>query len=219
MKRIGIVGAGRFGAALVEDLARRGAEIVMLDRDHDAVQRVSSFVQHIAEGDASDMSALKEIGFADCDTAVVAIGTNVEGSSLAVMNLKELNIPYIVAKAGSDLHGKVLERLGVDLVVYPDKERAARLARSLMAKTALDYFEISEDVSVLEMIAPTEWTGKTLAEAGIRQDHGLTVLSIQHAADERGKRGRIIIPSADDVVREGDTLLIFGPNDKLDAIS
>ena len=98
-------------------------------------------------------------------------------------------------------------------------ERAARLARSLLARSALDYFEISEGVSVIEMIAPKEWIGKTILESKIRQEHGLTILAIEQAANERGKSNRIISPSADDQIAEGDTLLIFGPDKKLDAIS
>ncbi len=137
MKRIGIIGAGRFGSSLAEYLAEQGAEIVLVERTRDLVQKMSSIATKAVLGDATDVEVLKEAGIKDCDIAVVAIGTQIEGSILATMNLKELKLPYIVAKAGTDIHGKVLERIGADLVVYPNKERAQRpptiLSQSLVS--------------------------------------------------------------------------------------
>jgi trk system potassium uptake protein TrkA len=219
MKRIGVIGTGRFGYALCESLCRRGAEVVVMDDDKETVQRVSQFAARSAQGDASDIRALTDMGFQDCDAAVVAIGTNMEGSILATMNLKELGVPYIVAKAGSDLHGKVLERVGADLVVYPNRERAQRLARSLLAGSAVDYFEISEGVSVVEMAAPPGFVGKSLIEADIRRKHNVTVLAIRRPAQGSGKARDVISPSGDDVMQAGDTLILFGPDESLDSLS
>jgi trk system potassium uptake protein TrkA len=219
VKRIGIIGAGRFGSSLAEELARRGAEVIVIDRDRAAVQRLASVVARAVEGDATDIETLSESGIQECDALVVAIGTNMEGSILATMNSQELKVPHIVAKAVSDMHGKVLERLGVKEVVYPNRERAIRLARSLLASTALDYFEVYEGLSVAEMIAPKELVGKTLIESKLRARHGITVLLIRRPESTPGAKRPIITPNGDDIIREGDTLLLFGPDKALEVLS
>jgi trk system potassium uptake protein TrkA len=135
------------------------------------------------------------------------------------MNLKELAVPRIVAKAGSDLHGKVLERVGADLVVYPNRERAQRLARSLLARSPVDYFEIAEGVSVVEISAPPEMVGQTLIESEIRKTHGITVLCIKRTDKEDGKPIQIASPAGDEVIQANDILTIFGPDKKLESLS
>jgi trk system potassium uptake protein TrkA len=219
MKRIGIIGAGRFGSELAEHLARRGAEIIVIERDRKTVQRLSEIVPNVIQGDATELPALQEAGFHECDAVVVAIGLNMEGSILATMNLKELNVPYILAKADSDSHGRVLERVGAHQVIYPDRERAVRLARSLMVGGDLDFFEIADGVSVLEMKAPERFIGKTLTETEIRKKYGVTVLAIRHEQPGGGKSKSIVSPMGDDRIEEGDTLVLFGPDRKLEALA
>lgn len=211
MKRFGVIGAGRFGTALAEHLARYGAEVILLDRDADAVHRMSDTVARAAQGEATDRDVLTEVGLHQCDAVAVAIGDNMEGSILTTLNLKDIGVPYVVAKAVTDLHGKVLERIGADLVVYPDKERAIRLARSLMMGSSLDFFEVSDGVSVVELPAPERYAGKTLAECEIRRALGATVLAIKNPKTKK----RIVGPDADDRIEAGDTLVLFGPDRKL----
>jgi trk system potassium uptake protein TrkA len=141
-----------------------------------------------------------------------------ESSILATMNLKELDVPRIVAKAGTDLHGKVLERVGADQVVYPNRERAQRLARSLLARSPVDYFEIAEGVSVVEISAPPELVGQTLIESEIRKKHGITVLCIKRVGKD-GKQTQVASPSGDEIIEASDILTIFGPDKKLEALS
>jgi trk system potassium uptake protein TrkA len=220
MKRIGIIGAGRFGSELAENLARRGAEVVILERDRKIVQRLSDVMGKVVQGEATDITALQEAGFQECDAAVVAIGLNMEGSILATMNLKELNVPYVVAKADSDMHGRVLERVGANYVIYPDRERAIRLARSLLAGQEVDFFEIGEGVSVVEMKAPARFTGRTLTDCELRKKYGVTALAIKHeATSARGAAKCIISPMGEDLIEEGDTLVLFGPDRKLEGLA
>jgi len=214
LKRIGVIGAGRFGSALAEYLVKNDAEVLLLEQDMDIVQRMSSIVPKTIQGDASDVNALAELGFHECDAAVVAIGVNMEGSVLATMNLKELKVPYVVARAVSDTHGKVLERVGANLVVYPDKERAIRLAKSLLVPSALDSFEIIEGASVVDIAAPPEFVGKSLAETDIRRTHGVTVLAIKRVQGRRKKS--ILNPSGADIIEAGDTLVVFGSDKTLE---
>jgi len=219
MKRIGIVGAGRFGSALAESLVRRGAEVILLDCDRDAIQRMATIVTKAVQGDGTDASVLISTGFQACDTAVVAIEENMESSILISMNLKEIGVPNVVAKAGTSTHGRVLERVGVDLLVFPNQERAQRLARSLMTSSAVDYFEVAKGISVVEVKAPEQFLGKTLAETNMRKELGITVLIIKRRDPRTNKETHIVSPSADDEILEGDILLVFGPDKKLQSLA
>jgi trk system potassium uptake protein TrkA len=218
MQRIGIIGAGRFGAELASGLAEKGAEVLVLDKDGPRVKSVSSVVHKAVQGDATNADALVEAGLTQCDAVVVAIGSNMESSVLSTIILKELKVPLIVAKASSDIHGKVLERVGADRVVYPNKDMAVRLARSLWAPTVLDYFEISDGVSIMEMKAPKRFVGKNLVEAKIRNVHGLTVLALRRAPGSDGKREKLVAPAGDAIINAGDTLTLFGTNQNLEKL-
>ena len=129
MRRIGIIGAGRFGLSLAESLAEAGQEVLLLDRNGSLVQKARDIVEQAVQGDATDARTLDEAGLRECDVAVVAIGSNIEASTLATANCKELGIETVVAKATSELHGKILQKIGADQVIFPDHESAHRLAR------------------------------------------------------------------------------------------
>lgn len=215
MQRIGIIGAGRFGMVLAQSLAERGADVLLMDADRDKINRVSSSISKAVRGDATDADALTEAGFGECDSVVVAIGGSMEASILATIMLKEMNIREIVARAESDIHGKVLERVGADRVVHPNRDMARRVARSIWAPTVLDYFQISDGVSIMEVIAPKRFIGKSLAESKIRNELGVTVLALRRAPDADGKRTRIVTPTGNDVIEEGDSLTVFGDDKHL----
>lgn len=219
MKRIGIIGAGRFGASLAESLAERGAEILMIDKNREVIQEFSEFVTKAVEGDASNSRTLEDAGFQECDVAVVCIGTNIEGSIMATVNCKELGIRQVVAKANSDMHGKILKRVGADVVVYPNRDRAQRLARTLLSKGGVDLFEISDGFSIAEIDVPDPLKNKTLAEAEVRKNFGITVLCVRRLADDPAQPRTIIVPTADEVILPEDKLLVFGIDKKIDAIA
>lgn len=219
MKRIGIIGAGRFGFSLVESLARRGAEVLLLDKDPELIQRVSGIVANAVQGYADDRETLMRAGFQECDIAIVAIGSNVASSVMATVCLKDIGVPSVIANASSDAHANVLKKVGADHVINPNKERAGRLARSLMTRSALDYYEVVQDASIIRIKAPAEFIGKSLAEAGVRKAYGITVLAITRPGAESGPEEVLINPKADDVIKADDTLVVFGPNLLLEAIS
>ena len=129
-KRIGIIGAGRFGMSLAESMTNAGMEVVLVDRNRPAMQSASEFATAI-QGDATQPHVLEEAGFGECDVVVVAIGSNIEASMMATANCKELGVETVIAKATSELHGKILEKLGADQVIFPDRESARRLARGI----------------------------------------------------------------------------------------
>ena len=219
MKRIGIIGAGRFGQALTEGLAEKGAEVLLIDTNREVIQELSEYVTKAVEGDATNVRTLREAGFQDCDTVVVAIGGNLEGSIMATVNCKELGVPTVVAKATSDMHGKVLKRVGADIVVYPNRDRAMRLARSLLARNPIDLFEIADGISVAEIAVPEALVDKTLAEMSVRQTYGVTILAIRRLSDDPRLPRQVIIATGEERIQREDRLLVFGPDRKIDDLA
>ena len=135
MKRIGIIGAGRFGMSLAESLSNAGAEVLLIDRNRPAMQMANEFSTAV-QGDATQPHVLEEAGFGECDVVVVAIGSNMEASMMATANCKELGVPTVISKASSELHGRILKKIGANQVIFPDRESAYRLARSVMDSEA-----------------------------------------------------------------------------------
>ena len=218
MKRIGIIGAGRFGMALAESLANAGTEVLLIDRNRPAMQNASEFATAL-QGDATQPHVLEEAGFGECDVVIVAIGSNIEASLMATANCKEIGVPNVVAKATSELHGKILRRIGADSVVYPDRDSAHRLARAIANHEVVDFLEVSEGYSIAEIEVPDGVRGKTLAEADLRNKTGVTVLCIRRPDPDPKKPRKIVIPRATDVIEPGDRLIVFGETKNLDALS
>ena len=218
MKRIGIIGAGRFGMSLAESLANAGTEVLLIDRNRPAMQNASEFATAL-QGDASQQHVLEEAGFAECDVVIVAIGSNMEASIMATANCKELGVPNVVAKATSELHGKILRKIGADSVVYPDRDSAHRLARAIANHAVVDFLEVSEGYSIAEIDVPDGVRGLTLAEADLRKKNGVTVLCIRRTDEDPKRPRRIVIPQASDTLEPGDRLIVFGETRKLDALS
>jgi trk system potassium uptake protein TrkA len=218
MQRVGVIGAGRFGQALCDKLVKMNTEVILLDIDSSRVQTMGTVVAKVFQGDATNIAVLEEAGFAHCDAVVVAIGENIESSILTAMNLKSLGIKKIIAKATSDPHGKVLDKIGVDEIVFPNIERAQRLARSLTAGTAVDYFDIGNGVSVSECKVPELYIGKALIDTELRSKNGLTLLSIKRKLETEDIQPEIIVnPLGSDVLRQGDTITVFGKTTNIDA--
>jgi trk system potassium uptake protein TrkA len=186
-----------------------------MDRDQETVQRLSERVTKAVQGDAADPEALEEAGFGSCDIVVVAIGSNVEASIMATMALKDLKVPKIVAKASSDIHGKVLDRIGAHQIVNPERDRATRLARTLMAKSILEYFQVDTASGIIEIESPEAFIDKSVAVSGIRSQYGLAILGIRRAPDAHGVRENLCVPSGADIIRRGDVLVLFGPEENL----
>ena len=217
-KKIGIIGAGRFGLTLAESLAANDVDVTLLDKNWNIIQELSDSPIRAIQGDGTSPETLRESGFADCDVAVIAIASSLEASTLATINCKDLKISRVIAKAASDLHGRVLERIGADLVIYPDRDRAYRLARSLVSRAPLDLLEIADGYSVAEIALPKLLIGKTLIEGNVRQIYGVTVLAIRRAStDGKGPR-EIIITNGTERLKEKDQLVVFGPDTNIDKL-
>ena len=212
MKTYVVIGLGRFGSSLARQLCRLGAEVLAMDVRSDLVQQIANDVTHAVVGDAQDKEVLRALGVRNFDCAVIAIGDDLAASVLTTMNLKELEVPYIVCKAHDETHRRVLEKLGVDRVVIPEKEHGERLARSLHSHNVLDYIELSEAYGILEVPAPKSWIGKTLKELNVRAKLGVNIIAV-----ESGKQTNVS-PAADYCIQNEDVLVVLGENYALEAV-
>ena len=212
MKSYIVVGMGRFGSEVAKRLCQLGCEVLAVDVNSDLIQGISSEVTHAVVADGRDMGVLRALGAGDFDCGIVAIGESLGDSVLATMNLKELGVPYVVCKAHDETHRRVLEKLGADRVVIPEKENAARLAKSLSSLNVLDYIELSDEYGIVDVPAPQSWVGKSLKELNVRAKLGVNILAVRH-------NGTInVSPSADYPICEGDIMVILGDTAALKAV-
>ena len=212
MKSYIVIGLGRFGSSIARQLCQLGAEVLAVDTHEENVQRIANDVTHAVVADARDKDVLRALGVREVDCAIVSIGNNLASSVLSVMNLMELGVPYVVAKAHDESHRRVLEKLGVNRVVIPEQEHAQRLGRSLFSHNVLDYIELSQDYGILEVPAPKNWVGKSLKELNVRAKMGVNIIAVQ----SEGKTN--VSPSADYAIQPGDVMVVLGENYALEAV-
>ncbi len=213
MKSFLIVGLGRFGSALALELYDMGNEVLVIDDDEDKVQNMADAVTQAVTGNASDMEVLKAIGAKDFDCAVVACGSDVGTSTLITLTLKEFGIPRVVAKAKSAVHRKVLEKIGADLVVVPEKEMAEKLAQNLSNNDVLNFIELSDEYAIVEIRVPSSWAGKTIIELNIRANYHLNVLAIRSEGEDL-----TIAPGGNYSFKGTDSMLVLGTNDDIEKL-
>ena len=208
-KQFVIFGLGRFGMSVATTLSEAGYEVMAVDKNEEVIQEVSSIVTHAVQADATDADTLRSLGIRNFDIAVVAIGRDIQASIMVTLLLKEMGITYVVAKASSDLHEKVLNKLGADRVISPEQDMGVRIATNLMSGNIMDYIQLSEDYSVVEIIALPEWKGKTIRELNMRDKYGINIIAI-----ERDKK-ITITPGADFILHQKDILVVVGSNKKI----
>lgn len=209
MKSFVVIGLGLFGSSVARQLCALGAEVLAIDTDSELVQQISGDVTTAAVADARDQEVLRALGAHECDCAVIAIGDDLAGSVLATMNLKELGIPEIICKAHDETHRKVLEKLGADKVVIPEKEVADKLARSLTSHNVLDFIELSNDYGIVELPVPKAWVGRSLKELNIRAKVGVNIIAV-----ERNEK-ITVSPRAEFELAKNDILVVLGDYDSL----
>lgn len=211
-KQFVIIGLGRFGSSIAKTLHSLGNDVLAIDKDEDIVQEISDEVTHAVQLDATDENALRSLGIRNFDVAVVTIGDNIQSSIMATLLVKELGVKYIIAKAQSDLHSKVLYKIGADRVVLPEKEMGVRVAHNLVSTNILDYIELSPDYSVIEIQASKNWDGKTLSDLGLRSKYGINVMAIKRGNDVN------ISPLAEDIIESDDVIVAIGSGEDLSRI-
>lgn len=210
-ERVAVIGLGRFGTSLARNLHDIGYEVTAIDISERRVADVANFVSLSAQGDGTDEELLRSLHIDRSDVAVVAQGENLEASVLTTLNLKRLNVGWVVAKARTTLHGDLLARIGADQVIYPEAEAGSRLAHSLAVRHINDYISLTQNSGVAKVAAPAHFTGHTVQELGTSNYTHLNLLLIKR------RRQLLISPSNEERIEPGDELLIVGPDSELSA--
>ncbi|WP_434064306.1 potassium channel family protein [Proteinivorax tanatarense] len=212
MKQFVVVGLGRFGNSVAKKLYNMGYEVLGLDRSEGRTQEAVEFTTHVIQVDATDEHALKSLGLRNFDVGIVGIGQDIQASILATLLLKDMGVPYVVAKAQNELHGKVLWKTGADRVVFPERDMGTRVANNLTTTNILDYIELAPDYSIAEITAPDFMVSKSLAKLDLRAKIGINVMAIKTGDNIN------VSPTADAIIKEGDILVVIGSNKSLNKV-
>jgi trk system potassium uptake protein TrkA len=208
-RQFAVIGLGRFGSSVAQYLSELGYEVLAVDDNAQRVQDISHVVTHAVTADSTDEEAMSALGIRNFDVVVIAIGQDIQSSILTTLILKDLGVPYIIVKAQNELHGKVLNKIGADKVVFPERDMGLRVAHHLISPNILEHLELSVDYSIVEMKVPVSMIGKNLKQLDIRLKYNCNVLAVK-------KNGEMnITPRADESLVSDDVLVIVGKNDHL----
>jgi trk system potassium uptake protein TrkA len=208
-KKFAIIGLGRFGSTVAIYLAELGYEVLAVDEKAQRVQDVAHAVTHAVMADSTDEEAMSALGIRNFDVVVIAIGQDIQSSILTTLILKDLGVPYIIVKAQNELHGKVLNKIGADKVVFPERDMGLRVAHHLISTNILEHIELSAGFSIVEMKIPSSMVGKNLKQLDIRLKYNCNVLAVKRNGEMN------ITPRADEPLVPDDLLIIVGKNEQL----
>lgn len=212
-KEFVVFGLGRFGKSVATTLADSGCEVLVVDENEDKIQEMASIVTYAVKADVTDADALAGLGISNFDGAIVAIGENLEASVMVTILAKELGIPYVLAKAQTEIHAKVLKKVGADMVVFPEKETGIRIANNLLMGNFFDAVELSSTFSMMELDLLNEWDGHSLRELNLRAKYKINVIGLK-------RNNRLDInPDADMPLSKGDVVVIIGRNEVLNKLA
>lgn len=213
-KQFAVIGLGRFGRAVCQTLHNLGYEVLGIDSDDRLVAQALTdhIVSHSLTLDSTDPGALKESGIFEFDTVIVAIGNYIQESIITTLNVKEGGVPHVVAKASTEIHGKLLKRVGADQVVFPEHEMGCALARTLTRPGILERFELDPDTSIVEMVVPHVFEEKTIVELELRSRYGVNLLAVSQG-------GKLeVTPSPSLRLRKGEMIVVIGANKSIDQL-
>lgn len=206
-----VIGLGRFGGSVCKTLADAGQEVLAIDKYESRVNDYKDIATQAVVADAQDEDVLRSLGIRNVDHVIVAIGEDIQASILVTLMVKEQGVKYVTAKAQNEYHAKVLEKLGVDRVVHPERDMGVRIGRSLTSKNMVDYLDLDANFKLAEiLITNPEFVGKSLAGMDFRDRYGLNVIALAHSRQE------MVLPSAGDVLTENDSILVAGPTRAID---
>jgi len=199
-----VIGMGRFGSSVVRTLHEMGHHVLAMDRDEEALRRVTDYATHAVQIDATDPEALRAVGITNFDAVIVSIGADVQESILTTLLLKEMGVKKVVSKAVDELQGRVLEKVGADLVVRPERDMAVRVARSLASRNVVDMLELSPSYLVEEVNVSDKLSGRSLSDLDLRTRFGVNVLLIKRDSQI------LITPTPETQLQAGDILVVVG---------
>ena len=207
-----VIGCGRFGSSVAKKMCQLGNEVMVVDKDEDSINNVAELVTHTAIVDVTEERDLKSIGLGNFDVVIVAISSDIRASIMATVMAKEMGVPKIVCKAKDELQAKVLYKIGADKVVFPERDMGIRLAYNLASENILDQINLDPEYSIMEIVTPQNWVGKTIIELNLRAKYDITVL------DVKTKSGLKVMPSPNYKMQEKNILIIIGNTDKISDI-
>ncbi|MCD6087603.1 MAG: TrkA family potassium uptake protein [Candidatus Hydrothermae bacterium] len=220
-----VIGLGRFGSAIAQTLARKGHEVLAIDRDEGRVQELEDKVSQALVLDATNEKALKSLGLKDFDWVIIAMSQDIEASILSTMLVKEAGAKKVLAKASSDVHAKILKRIGADRVIFPEREMGQKVAESLSSPRIFDYIELSPEYSIVEIVAPSAFQGKTIKQTEARTKYGIHIIAIKRKQpkmeDEKNVTYKdliLVAPDPNEEILKGDLLVILGKIENIEKV-
>lgn len=211
-KQFVVLGLGSFGASVAVTLQQLGCDVVAVDQDEERIHDIADKVTYAMQADIGNPDLLKSLGTGNYDGIVVASSENLEGSILATLTAKEMEIPYILCKAHNERHAQVLRKVGADAVVFPEKEMGRKIAKNLLSANLADWIELSPDYSIVEAAVPERWVGRTLKELDVRRTHEVNVVGLKKGEDVE------INPDPDMPLKAGVILMLIGSNEALEKL-
>ena len=212
-KSYAVIGLGQFGMTVALTLAEANCDVLAIDDKDDNVQDIAEKVSYAVKADVRDPGILESLGVQNVDVAVIAVAENMEASITATMQVKELGVPFVMAKAMNSLHGRILEKIGADKVIYPEHSMGVRVARNLLSSGFIDMFELSSDFSMAEFKIPQDWIGKTLRDLKLRERHHINLIGLK-----QGDRMNMNV-EPDEPLPADCTIVAAGTNDDLNKVS
>lgn len=212
-KQFAVIGIGRFGESLIRELCRMGYDVLAIDVNEERVNNTVDIATHAVQADAMDEETLKTLGIRNFDVVIVAIGDNIQSNILTTIILKELGVKKVVAKAQNTLHGKVLEKIGADIVIFPERDMAIKVAHSLVSHNFLEQINLSSTHGIIELFTPKVFINKKLTELALRKKMNVSIMAIRRGEDI------IVAPGPEETILYGDILVILGSNKDLEQIS
>lgn len=206
MKSYAIIGLSSFGHFLAKKLSESGHQILVVDQSENRIERVKSFVDKAIIADATDKETLAGLGLADMDGVIVSLGDKMDASVLVTLYLRELKVNNIITKALTEDHGKILNIIGANRVVFPERDEAYRLAKTLESEYILDAVKLSDEISIIEIAPPQAFVGHTLGELDLRRKYGVLVLVIKEVVPEE----IVLVPDPDHLIKDTSILMILG---------
>ncbi|MBF1051355.1 MAG: TrkA family potassium uptake protein [Peptostreptococcaceae bacterium] len=207
-KNFVVIGCGRFGRAIATTLYKLGNDVLAIDSNEEIIQNIAGDVTKAVTSQI-DEQVLREIGVPNCDVAIVSMGSDIESSVITTLLLKEMKIPYIVCKASTEIHEKILYKIGADRVVSPERDSGIKIAKNLVSDNVLDKIDLDPDYAIFELITPKPWIGKSLIELNVRKEYNLNVVAIKKDDDF------VITPNPEEPLKENDIILLLGEKKNL----
>lgn len=211
LERVTVIGLGRFGSSMVRHLYEIGYDVIAIDISQDRVDDVQRDALLAVRADGTDEEALTDLEVDQSDVAIVAQGENLEASVLTTLMLKRIGVPWVISKAKTDLHGELLAKVGADQVVFPEKDAGRRLAHSLGARVVSDYISLSVNAGIAKLKAPDRFFGVTVGDLVGYRSQTINVLVIRRGGN------LINLPSYQEVIQEGDELVVVGADKAIHA--